>query len=1364
MRIPLLVVPVLLILPSGPTPTAAGDNGAVVARDSSPQAEKGSDRRSGDEDALQRIDEVLQRIRVEQLAQQPTLGILDPLDAAAITWDFERGLEGWIKTGNAFDQQPTFGNNVEARRPGTELDHQGDYWIGTYEARPSPSHPFGAVQGDAPQGTLTSQHFVPGARYLTFRVGGGSLLRGVSVQLRNDDVDGGLIFRAAGDDDEAMHAVVWDLRQVQGTEVYLQIIDASSGDWGHINVDGFEFLDELPSPPERMAEGCPGRNLDFENGLECWKLEGGFREGGREYNAFLGNPVVLGTAGPRISGISGRAYVHSGTSSPENPGRGRGHLVSASFPVERRYITFLVGGDSSEDLRVELIVRSDDGPIAQPDGRYRAVVSTRLPRRAPARTVEAILNASDYIGRTARLRVLDDSTEGFIAVDRFVFLNEVTDNWDFERGLESWTIAYGDAFDQQPTHGDNVLASRARPPGFDLAGISALGGNYWDNLYATGHHAQRWIGTFEDYPDEVVYQGPHAVARGRTKGDHPTGALVSREFTIRDRFISFLIGGSRDARIERGVAGATDEEAIRAALAARLRRTPTLLSDPAVTVGVVLQSREGERWVDRRYATGKGSDIFERVSWDVADLIGRQARIVILDGRADGHVNVDDITFTEQVNVQAYRYGPRQFVRDPTRDEPPPLWGFADAHTHPTSHLAFGGEGRLFWGEPLGSIEDALRPCDGYHLGTVASVEVANRSVPLAVSKKVVQTLERIEDDPEVVAGAVITGVLDLLNMNDPVSIITVARALPVLELALPPVLSEAVIVDRWMDWNSKRSLFNQGVPHVAQGGPSFPRELAATGEPAHRAHGRSLSGGWPNFWTRTHEQMHISWIRRAHQGGLRLLVSHATNAELLAAAVGNPQDVADLLPRQIEYVERMARENADIMEIARSPEDARRIIGEGRIAVVHGLEMVTIDRLLDPSSPDRFADLAERLFGMGIRHVYPIHNTNNSFGGTALYENLFNLNNLYLTGSFWRVESGTRHGIPEGRRFFPAGVTSSLQMDIGVARLDLWPYVVQLSPLLGTARLGNWTVDLSALARELDRASREYGSIGGHVNADGLTPDGERFVLELMRKGMVIDIDHSSIKARAALFDLAERFCRLGECYPLTSSHSDFNSLHDQPYEAQLLDAELERFGRNGGMVNPIFKVGADVTRGRTGNCLESSTSWLAGYRYAVGKMGRRGVGFGSDFDGFLGAPRPRFGKNFCDYAAGSDVDYNLAVNEITRRNGVRYAHYPNGVDEIPSPDAGRHSVQSGNVLTDLIPLASDQPPLRALGTGTRVFDVNVDGAVHIGMLPDFFQDAYNQVETSAVSQPRSLFQPLFESAESYIRMWERAERLAAP
>ena len=51
------------------------------------------------------------------------------------THNFEtEDLTGWtIVEGDAFDFQPTFGDNPTARGRGQPSEHEGDWWIGTYE-------------------------------------------------------------------------------------------------------------------------------------------------------------------------------------------------------------------------------------------------------------------------------------------------------------------------------------------------------------------------------------------------------------------------------------------------------------------------------------------------------------------------------------------------------------------------------------------------------------------------------------------------------------------------------------------------------------------------------------------------------------------------------------------------------------------------------------------------------------------------------------------------------------------------------------------------------------------------------------------------------------------------------------------------------------------------------------------------------------------------------------------------------------------------------------------------------------------------------------------------------------------------------
>jgi hypothetical protein len=98
--------------------------------------------------------------------------------------------------------------------------------------------PAGTVQGDGPQGTLTSQPFIIAGSRISFMLGGGCNERLEYVELI---VDGDVMQRATGACSETMNRIIWDVSLYSGRSGQIRIVDASSGHWGHINVDDFRF-------------------------------------------------------------------------------------------------------------------------------------------------------------------------------------------------------------------------------------------------------------------------------------------------------------------------------------------------------------------------------------------------------------------------------------------------------------------------------------------------------------------------------------------------------------------------------------------------------------------------------------------------------------------------------------------------------------------------------------------------------------------------------------------------------------------------------------------------------------------------------------------------------------------------------------------------------------------------------------------------------------------------------------------------------------------------------------------------------------------------------------------------------------------
>ena len=127
-------------------------------------------------------------------------------------------------------------------------NHKGDWWIGTYENRSSPSEPFGGWQGDGPQGSLTSPSFQITGKLLTFLIGAGC----DNPDIRAELIIGGEVVReeTPKECNEAMKEKSWNVTDYAGKNAQLRLVDRFSGDWGHINFDHLQACHKLISDPD----------------------------------------------------------------------------------------------------------------------------------------------------------------------------------------------------------------------------------------------------------------------------------------------------------------------------------------------------------------------------------------------------------------------------------------------------------------------------------------------------------------------------------------------------------------------------------------------------------------------------------------------------------------------------------------------------------------------------------------------------------------------------------------------------------------------------------------------------------------------------------------------------------------------------------------------------------------------------------------------------------------------------------------------------------------------------------------------------------------------------------------------------------
>jgi microsomal dipeptidase-like Zn-dependent dipeptidase len=490
---------------------------------------------------------------------------------------------------------------------------------------------------------------------------------------------------------------------------------------------------------------------------------------------------------------------------------------------------------------------------------------------------------------------------------------------------------------------------------------------------------------------------------------------------------------------------------------------------------------------------------------------------------------------------------------------------------------------------------------------------------------------------------------------------------------------------------------------------------------------------GWPSARAMMHQQMHVAWLRRAYEGGLRLMCALAVNNRLLGWLMENGTECWDdeSIRAQVLAMRRVAEspENRSWMEIAYCAGDAERIIHSDKLAVVLGAEVDQIELFLghDPFRLAMLEDegrrylrgehrcapnieaLAQTIYDVGLRQVTPLHFMDNSFGGAALYSDHVSTNIHWL--NLWR----------EGRATSDSGWPSVVA---GPSEIERRLQRVQLSINR------SWSICHPPLESS---AVRYHDSLPNHVNARGLTDAGRVLLLNLWRRGILVDIDHMSLKTKEAVLSFAEQ---LG--VPVVSSHCSIREItldraeiglpdnwwskwdgenpSAQPvwpalrHEGMRSDHDLLRIARLGGIAAPLLRQPAVRKPKELRNALSDGpelmgtiTAAAAAYLHVVSVLGSK-----------------------ASVAIGSDV---------------------NGLAQLPTPSRCCPSATSNLYGMSGLPRAT---------TGQRIWDVNADGVAHYGMLPDLLWRwrAEGMRETSLA--------PLFRSAEGYVETWTCAETAA--
>jgi len=461
-------------------------------------------------------------------------------------------------------------------------------------------------------------------------------------------------------------------------------------------------------------------------------------------------------------------------------------------------------------------------------------------------------------------------------------------------------------------------------------------------------------------------------------------------------------------------------------------------------------------------------------------------------------------------------------------------------------------------------------------------------------------------------------------------------------------------------------------------------------------------TAGYPDFteWphapsSTTHQTQYYMWLKRAWMGGLRLIVQHATtNAVICELMVGMEYQHARYSCNDMVAVDRIIDETyameryIDAQEggrgkgffrIIASPEQAREVIGQGKLAVILGIETsnlfncFSVPRAGMPICNEKYiVEQLDKYYDRGVRVIFPVHKYDNAFTAGDGQRGFIELGNFINSGHWSNFvedcpESGTRfdHGHvffggingPRDDYFSPPPNNMAKFQENPIAKLLPHLEKIMAPPLPG-----------------------EFCQ-----NA-GLTHLGEFLMSEMMKRGMVIELDHFPARSYNRAFEILE-----DNDYPAAGTHS-----------SQGIDGSLYALGGIS-----IFGFGHCRNPQRKGAMLDS-------LRQRLELMEKHGaypaLPIGLDLNGLAGTRGPRFGPNRCGSEQKDPVTYPFESYD--------------GDVEFTEPKVGN-----------------------------RVLDFNTEGLVHIGLLPEMVEDARRDAESDAD------LEPIFRSAEAYLRMWERCE-----
>ncbi|QNS05480.1 galactose-binding domain-containing protein [Streptomyces xanthii] len=391
---------------------------------------------------------------------------------------------------------------------------------------------------------------------------------------------------------------------------------------------------------------------------------------------------------------------------------------------------------------------------------------------------------------------------------------------------------------------------------------------------------------------------------------------------------------------------------------------------------------------------------------------------------------------------------------------------------------------------------------------------------------------------------------------------------------------------------------------------------------------------GWPTFkdWpahdSLTHQQNYYAWIERAWRGGQRVLVNDlVTNGVICSVYFFKDRGCDEMDAIRLEA--KKTYEMQDFIDkqyggpgkgwfrIVTNSAQAREVVEQGKLAVVLGVETSEpfgCKQILDVAQcgKDDIDRGLDELKKLGVSSMFLCHKFDNALCGvrydSGALGTAINVGQFLSTGTYWKTEDckGPQHDNPIG----------------------------------------------NAPAPEAEKRLPEGEEVptyesGAQCNTRGLTDLGAYAVRGMMKRNMMLELDHMSVKAVGQSLDILE-----SEAYPgVISSHSWMDL----------------------GWTERLYKLGgfaAQYMGGSQGFVGEAARTKDLREKYKVG------YGYGTDMNGVGGWPAPR-GKDapnpvtypFRSFDGGSVIDKQTTGErtwDFNTDGGAHYGMVPDWIQDI--------------------------------------------------------------------------------------------------